>query len=357
MKPEIVQMSKHLNQTQTKIDEVLKDYRTIIDQLSDVHLSPTSQIYFIGNGSSGEGARIASYLVLELFHQNAICVNPYQFVHYNHKGIKADDVVIALSQTGSSHLVVESVRLANQAKAITIALSATKNAPLLKVAQYPLLFEPFVEKVDYKVTGVLGLLYGLWLSVLGLALANEAISEEQLKETVQTFDLINSNYDQLVDVAKTWTENNVERLEESVTLSVLGSGALSEVAMEVAVKSAEIQNRFSVSVDTEEFLHGYCAANPKDNVIVMLVDEASYVFSKKVYEAIKTRNQSIIWIGYQAPENDLRFDCEVSGSFNTACFMPIVHSMLVYWAALKDYGDKGTEIFAYYQDKLSVREE
>jgi hypothetical protein len=110
-------------------------------------------------------------------------------------------------------------------------------------------------------------------------------------------------------------------------------------------------------VDTEEFLHGYCASNPKDNVIIMLVDEESYVFSKKVYEAIQERNQSVIWIGYQAPDDDLRFDCGISGSFNTACFMPVVHSLLIQWAALKEYGDKGTEIFAFYQERLKVREQ
>lgn len=357
MKQEIILMSEYLKQTQNQIGLVFDRYEEVLESLKDVKLSPTSQIYFVGNGSSGGDSRIASYYALEVFNKIPVCINPYQFVNFYSKGVKAGDLVIATSQTGSSHLVVESVRLANEAKAITIGLSSIQDAPILKAAQHSLLFEEFIENVDYKVTGVLGLLYGLWLTVLGVAAANNLVTDDQVKETIDTFKMINNNYDKLVELAKEWTTKNIDRLEASFTLTVLGSGALTDVASEMAVKSAEIQNRFPVAVDTEEFLHGYCAANTKDNIIMMLVDEASYYFSKKVYDAITERGQSVIWIGYNAPEGDLKFGCKDAGFFNVACFMPVVHSMLVQWAVLKDYGDAGSKLFAYYQEKLNVREE
>jgi fructoselysine-6-P-deglycase FrlB-like protein len=357
MKKEIELMNYYLNQTQYQVDKILNRSDYLINSLKTIKLNDDSQIYFVGNGSSGEGARIAAYLVLELFGKNPIYVNPYQFANYSYRGVKENDLVIALSQTGTSHLVVESVRLANQAKAFTVGLSATDPSPIIKEAQYPIVLEECVEKVDYKVTGVLGLLYGLWIIVLGVAYANDKITKSKLDETIDNFKSINSKYDELANLAKQWTEVNVDRLEESFTLTVLGSGPLVELAMELAVKSIEVQNRFSISVDTEEFLHGICAANAKCNVVILLVDQESYEYSKKVYDAISARNQSVIWIGHQAPDQDLSFTVDVKGAFNTAYFMPVVHALLIKWAELMGYGDHGTEVFKYYQDILKVREE
>ena len=357
MKKEIEIMTKHLNQTQNKIDHILNRSAGIIDSLKNLKLKVNSDIYLIANGSSGEGTRIAGYLVLEVFKKNPIYVNPYQFVHYSHKGLKENDLVIALSQTGTSHLVVESVRLANKAKAITIALSATTPSPIVEVGQYSIVLEECVEDVDYKVTGVIGLLYGLWLIILGVAKANNYVSLQYVDNTLDKLKNINKRYDALVLNAKQWTQRNVERLDEAFTITTLGSGMLVEIAMELAIKSIEVQNRFSVSVDTEEFMHGICAANPTRNVVVLIVDRASFEYSKQVYEALRGRNQAAIWIGYNAPEGDLRIEFENDNVFNTALFFPVVHSLLIEWATLKDYGECGIEVFKYYQDRLKVREE
>lgn len=357
MKKEIELMDLYLSKTQNSVEQILNRAHGIIDSLSEVKISDDTNIYFIGNGSSAEGARIAAFLVLELFNKNPIYVNPYQFVHYNHQGLKENDIVIALSQTGTSHLVVESVRLANEAKATTIALSATNPSPILKAGQYPIVLEECVEEVDYKVTGVIGLLYGLWLIVLGVAKANNVIDDQKLSETLNQFKSMNNRYNELAQLSTDWTEKNIDRLEESFTLTALGSGALVEIAMEMAVKSIEVQNRFSISVDTEEFLHGICAANPKDNVVFLFVDRPTYEYSKKVYESLKERNQSVIWIGHNAPVGDLDFVVDIDTAFNTALFFPVIHALLIKWAALKDYGDIGTEVFKFYQDRLKVREE
>lgn len=357
MKHEIVMMNKYMHQTQKKVDLILDRSQDIIDSLKDIQLTKHSNIYLIGNGSSGEGARIAGYLVLELFNKNPIYINPYQFVYYNHQAVKENDLIIALSQTGTSHLVVESVRLANKAKATTVVLSATNPSPILQEGQYPIVLEECLEEVDYKVTGVLGLLYGLWLVVLGVARANETINDQQVSETIAQFKSMNAHYNELVEISKKWTQKNIDRLEESFTLTALGSGPLVEIAMEMAVKSIEVQNRFSISVDTEEFLHGICAANPTNNVVFLLVDKPSYDYSKKVYESLIERNQSVIWIGHNAPEGDLDFEVNVDNAFNTALFLPVIHALLIEWAALKDYGDHGTEVFKFYQDRLKVREE
>lgn len=356
MKHEIQRMRAYLSTTQASVDTILNRADSLFDQVADVKILPTTVIYLIGNGSSGEGVRIASYLAMELFDRSPICVTPYQFTHTTFAVLHPEDIVIVLSQTGTSHEVVESLRLAKAHHAKNISLTATIESPCAKLADIPVVLAECVEDVDYKVTGVVGLLYGLWIVLIGIALANHLIEKSESKKLLNQLFELNSRYDHYVSVAENWTKKNVERLESCFTLTVLGSGSLCETASEMSVKSIEVQNRYSLAMDTEEFLHGVCAANPKTNLIVMLVDKSTLDYSKKVYQAIKARNQAVLWIGIEAPEGDLDLDLIVSGKFSVMQFFPAIHSLLINWAELKDHGGLGTEVFAYYQNLLNVRE-
>jgi len=356
MKHEIQRMRFYLSTTKASIEHILNRVDSLFDQVADVEILPTTMIYLIGNGSSGEGARIASYLAMELFDRSPICVTPYQFTHITFSVLHPEDIVIVLSQTGTSHEVVESLRLAKVHHAKSISLTATVESPCAKLADIPVILDECVEDVDYKVTGVVGLLYGLWIVLIGIALTNHLIVKSDSKELLKQLIELNSRYDDYVSVAERWTKKNVERLESCFTLTVLGSGTLCETASEMSVKSIEVQNRYSLAMDTEEFLHGVCAANPKTNLIVLLVDESTLNYSKKVYQAIKARNQAVLWIGINAPEGDLDLDLICSGNFSVMQFFPAIHSLLINWAELKDYGGIGSGIFAYYQQLLNVRE-
>jgi len=356
MKHEIQRMRAYLSTTQASIDHILNRVDSLVDQVAEVKILPTTMIYLVGNGSSGEGVRIASYLAMELFDRSPICVTPYQFTHSTFTVLHSEDIVIVLSQTGTSHEVVESLRLAKAHHAKSISLTATVESPCAKLADIPVILDECVEDVDYKVTGVVGLLVGLWIVLIGIALANHLIEKSKSKELLNQLIELNSRYDHYASVAEKWTKKNVERLESCFTLTVLGSGTLCETASELSVKSIEVQNRYSIAMDTEEFLHGVCAANPKMNLIVLLVDERTLDYSKKVYQAIKDRNQAVLWIGIDAPEGDLDLDLICSGKFSVMQFFPAIHSLLINWAELKNYGGIGTEIFAYYQNLLNVRE-
>ena len=357
MKPEIVKMQNFLRMTQNRLNDLLNRSDEIIDDLSSIPLHDTTRIYFIGNGSSGEDARIAAFLSVKMLEILPHCVTPYSFTHGLIDSVHPDDIVVAISQTGTSHEVVESLRLARSKKARTIAITATVGSPIAREAEVPLIIEECVENVDYKVTGVLGLLYTLWIVILGLAYHNVRITKDELHANLNEIRANNACYDALAQVSEKWTEEYVETLDACRTLTVLGSADVAETAMELAIKSIEVQGRYAMAVDTEEFLHGICAANPKDNLIVMLVDGRNEAYARKVYESIRSRNQSVLWVGPSAPDNGLTLDLLPTQHYTTAQFFPVVHSIVVTWARLKDYGDVGSEVFADYQRKLKVREE
>ena len=59
----------------------------------------------------------------------------------------------------------------------------TVESPCAKLADIPVVLAECVEDVDYKVTGVVGLLYGLWIVLIGIALANHLIEKSESKES------------------------------------------------------------------------------------------------------------------------------------------------------------------------------
>ncbi len=357
MKHEIELMLGYLQSTQKGLDRLLNRSDDIITQLIDLPLHDSTNLYFIGNGSSGEDVRIASFLAVRMLGILPHCCTPYSFTHGLVDAVRSEDIVIAISQTGTSHEVVESLRLAKARGAHTIALTATKDSPVALNAEIPFVFEECVEDVAYKVTGVLGLLYGLWIVILGLAFHNVRITKTELLNNLHEIRTLNKRYDELVVKAERWTEKNVELFESHKTFTVLGTGDMAEIAMEFAIKSIEIQGRFSFAVETEEFLHGICAVNTPDNLIVMIVDPKSEAYARRVYEAIKSRKQDVVWIGQGALDNGLKLDMLKSEYYMSAQFFPVVHACLVTWARLKGYGDYGSTVFADYQHQLKVREE
>jgi fructoselysine-6-P-deglycase FrlB-like protein len=357
MNHEIEKMAGFLEITPKKIDELLLRYDQILSLFKQVEFGKKSNLYLIGNGSSGEGARIASFLALDLFGKVPYCITPYQFTHYSYGALTEHDIVIAISQTGTSHEVVESLRLANKAKAITIAITTISQAPVAQVAKIPVVLEECKENVDYKVVGVLGQLYGLWMAILGIALANDYINDKQAESYLLEFRDLNKYYKPIADAAQQWTLDHIDFLEQFSKLTVLGSGTLTETAMELAIKSIEVQNRFSMAVDTEEYLHGICAADPKENLVIILADIENAPYSKKVYQAIKEYGQPVVYFGHDAPQGGLSVRLLDSKYFSTALIFPLVHGFIVAWAKAKDYGADGAKVFAYYQEKLKVRED
>ncbi|MDP3305926.1 MAG: SIS domain-containing protein [Erysipelotrichaceae bacterium] len=357
MNHEIEKMASFLEITPRKIDELLDRFDQILSLFKNVEYKKRSNLYLIGNGSSGEGARIASFLALDLFGKVPYCITPYQFTHYSYVALTDKDIVIAISQTGTSHEVVESLRLAKKAGATTIAITTIAHAPVAEVADIPVVLPECKENVDYKVVGVLGQLYGLWMVILGIGLANEFINQKQAESFLLEFRDLNKLYKGIADAAQQWTINNIDFLEQFSKLTVLGSGPLTETAMELAIKSIEVQNRFSMAVDTEEYLHGICAADPTGNLVIMLADVDTAAYSKKVYHSIKEFGQPVVYFGHDAPEGQLSVKLLDSKYFSTALFFPLVHGFIVAWAKAKDYGADGAKVFEFYQNKLKVRED
>lgn len=94
--------------------------------------------HFYGVGSSGLIAQDAAIRFSVLGLETGSYSDPYLQLG-SAVGLKEDDVAVAISHTGASRPVIESLRVAKESGAHTICITNYSNAPLIKIADIPLL--------------------------------------------------------------------------------------------------------------------------------------------------------------------------------------------------------------------------
>lgn len=356
MNSSIALMANNVLQASHKIEAILERSEGIIQQLKTLEYTLEGNIYFVGNGSSGLSARMAQTLALHCLNKVPLCINPNQFAQHTYKVLTPKDLVIGITQTGTSHFVVESLRLANQAGAETLAITTIADAPIVKVAKLALIFAECREDVDYKVIGVIGQLVALWLTILGIAFHQKRLLESQCLAYIAEMKSLCHHYDRIAHQGAQWVEKHFDYLESFNTIAVLGSGDVVDAAAELAIKSIEVQNRFALAIDIEEYFHGVCAANLKHHLTIVLADAGTAKASLRYFDAIQKRGLNSVYFGPQATEGNLCIEMPVSSYFSHMLLLPLVHSVIATWGKLGDYGESGKEVFDHFQQVLKIRE-
>jgi len=116
---------------------------TVLDELDPEVLktaintiSNANRVEFYGFGASGSVAADAQHKFFRLHLSSSAYTDPH-IQHMSAISLGADDVVVAISQSGQTRALLESVRLASEAGATVIGL-APKNTPLSEQCSLPI---------------------------------------------------------------------------------------------------------------------------------------------------------------------------------------------------------------------------
>ena len=350
---EVQAMIDNLAITPTKLKEVVERKEDIIEAMKNVVVNKNTRIFLVGNGSSAEGLEASSYLWEKLLNIKPYVVNPFRFNHYPCE-LCENDIVLALSQTGTSHEVVESLRTSNKQGAQTIGITTVKGSPITKVAKKSIVVEEGIEFVDYKVVGVVVNMLAVYL--VGYALALNMGRNVELEKDMNELLNIVSRYEETGFKVQKWVEENYEVLKNAVGFTVVGCGPLVEVAEELAIKTIEVTGVQSSFFDLEEYMHGGCAATNPNHVLIMIVGHDNYEFAKKCYNACVKYGKKVIWLGIDHPENKLNLTMSKDVNYAIYDAMCIVHNFIIKFGMLGGHGESGAKIFEFYQNELKVRE-
>lgn len=127
---------------QSTINNVLSETLNLLDmnQVNQVvdALRTSNSVYIFGVGSSGITAEDMKHKLMRIgFRVDAVTNN--HFMYMQATLLKAGDVAIAISHTGTSPETVHALKLARQAGATTVALTHNLGSPLIEVADFSLI--------------------------------------------------------------------------------------------------------------------------------------------------------------------------------------------------------------------------
>jgi len=245
--------------------------RQIAFQLNEKIKGP---LYIIGSGTSYHASLSFQYALLKMSDVSVSAIPASEFSKWLPLNVKKS-IVIAVSQSGESIDVINSVKDAKERGMIIVGITNNPSSTLAKLSDMVIPLYAGEEKAVAATKSYISQLGALFF--LALELANlrgflsyyKDIKEELFKMPHLMEEVLKNNEKIMYELAS--------QLKESKGFFILGSGALYPSALEAALKLKETCNIIAEGYAMREFLHGPMQLISSDTPIFMLIstsDEA-----------------------------------------------------------------------------------
>ncbi len=278
------------------VSSVQEKYLTLAARL----ISDAKNLFIIGNGTSLHAGLVASYYFSELADINSIVVSAAEFPLYYVDNVSPGTVVVAISQSGETRDVIQSVYEAKIRGATIVGITnhigsrlANLSNLYLPVAAGPEIAIPATKTF----TSTLALLYMLSLkasSYIG------KMTESEYRERIdglRSFSEMLMNHMHRIDVE---SSNAAKYIVDCRSGYITSRGITYPIALEGALKFKETAYIHAEGVETGEFRHGPQSLIERDIFTIFLVPiEKSAIPS--TYELIQlalNRGAKTIVIGF-----------------------------------------------------------
>lgn len=210
-------------------------------------------LYIIGSGTSYHAALSFQYTLLRISDINVSAIPASEFLRWLSPNVRKS-VVIAVSQSGESIDVINSVTEVKKRKMIIVGVTNNVSSTLAKLSDVVIPLYAGEEKAVAATKSYISQLAALFLLALELANIRGFLShyKEMKEELFKIPDL-------MTEVLKVNDEASFKLasyLKESDGFFILGSGALYPSALESSLKLKETCNIIAEGYAMREFLHG-----------------------------------------------------------------------------------------------------
>lgn len=293
-------------------------------------LHAISNIYIVASGSSRNVGNVARYFLEKILNKTVIVDYASEFAH-RHPAVKANDFVIAISQSGETADTYAALKVARDKGAYTFALTNNPESRIHKFADFNMEVGAGVENSIPATKSFIAQLFNIYILGLFVAEKLNSINDEhilRIKKALCTLPLkiseVINSFDSLENIAKKIMNLN--------NIVIVGRSSSHAVAQEAALKIKETSYIEANGFPAGEFLHGYVAAVEEDAPLIAILlpefdEPSSFRLAVKNAENIrKKRNPSFVII---KEENSEIIDS--SELVDNSCFINIsVSDCLVY---------------------------
>ena len=246
----------------------------VTDLLSNSEWQAVRRVFITGDGDSYHAAR-----GVEMAFENiaGIPCEPMSAQHFHDYGAEwmpvkqpKDTLLLAISASGKTKRVVQSIERAIQYGARTIAVTGTPGSPITQVADHQLVvavpsFGPSPGIRTYNAN-----LMGLYLIAIRLGEVQgrySATKAQTLRDEIAGLDTV---MEATLAATQTASREVVQALKETDKMMWLGSGPSYGTAMFTAAKVVEAAGLFSVGQDLEEWWHVERFCYPDDMPVFLI---------------------------------------------------------------------------------------
>lgn len=247
----------------------------------------------IARGTSDHAANFLKYALETQLGIVTASSSPSIITAYDTKLRLSKAVVIAISQSGESPDVVNSLRAARVAGALTVALVNQAGSPLEDAAEFVL---PMLAGSELAVAATKSFVASL---VAPLQIIASLSQDTALQTALQNLPAALETTLQLEEIAK----DRAERYRYAEAMVSLARGVHFPVAQETALKLKETCVLQTEAFSTAEFAHGpIILIEPGFPVIAFQARDATASGTFERYQDLATRGAELILIGHDTPE-------------------------------------------------------
>jgi glutamine---fructose-6-phosphate transaminase (isomerizing) len=229
------------------------------------------KIWIVGSGTSLYAAMIAARSWERELGIDCEAVSSLEFLDETETGgLGADVMALAISQSGASLILLEGVRRANAAGAITAAVTADAKAPISLEADFVIETHTGAETALGKTKGFTTTAFAAIL--LGRRLAMGAAPEASAA-LQSRYARLPAAFEAAIEASRAVAGVWADRFRQADALFVVGAGSQVPTALEGALKVLEVAKMPVISKELEEMMHGPFNGVGPATGIVLAADE------------------------------------------------------------------------------------
>jgi len=322
-------MLKEISEQAEVINRVINQNEEIITDIAN-SIKMADGVYFVGCGTSYHACLTGGYLFSKIAGMHVNVYLGSEFPNYKHF-LKPENLVIALSQSGETADVLNSIKTAKQKNSKIISIVNVTGSSLARESDKTLL-----QNAGPEISVLSTKSYTSQLAIL--ILLSYALAGKYKEGTAKLKDLINYVYYLTAASTRNHIRKLAEKLKDSNHIYLIGRGLQYPTALEAALKIKEVSYIHAEGFAGGELKHGTIALIEQGTPCIVFTSKETEKETISNAMELKARGAYIVGIG---PNNNEVFDFFVkvrdAEEANSICQIIPIQILAYQLAVLKGY--------------------
>ncbi|MDY0393723.1 SIS domain-containing protein [Virgibacillus halophilus] len=260
---------------------------------------------FLATGSSFNSVLSAKLYIEEIANVHIDIEEPYNFNEYG-KVPNDVDMIVAVSQRGTSTSTINAVKKAKYSDKPVIVLTSIMDSPITKLVDNSLDMGCGIETVGYSTKGVSATILSLMIMGIDLAVESGHVSRDIANREMEKLEEIVNKIPDIILKTKAFYQNHKMQFDGASRISPLGYGPNVGTVREAETKFTETVRVPTQGLEIEAYMHGPIFELHKNYMVIFTEIENSgpYDRSRKLNDFVSQHCHNVYTITNGSSNNE-----------------------------------------------------